>query len=237
MMEPEERIPLQRVLDMQGFDGTVPASRDVYMILDWTRGKVRRKYNMSLIFDGAQRGLGKILLEHGSSALCVGRDRVRVGIDDPVVTTFARKFDTGKQDAWKFIQAVPHSLRLGPPIHATPQTFGPFSADQQQYAAGLIDADISTLYGFRARWVTEGEIVEERYYSLQAHSPTEAIGLLQHYFRQAQPYVDPTKVIVEVDDTRLEFIVSDFSLFSTGRISHLNEDAFIEAFHLGPVLE
>lgn len=222
---------------MQGFDATVPASRDVYMILSWTQGRVRRKYNLDLIFDGKQCGLTEVLSVFGSSALCVGRGRVPVGINDPIITAFARKFDTGEKDAWKFIQAVPHALRLGPPTHSTPRTFGPFSAEQQLHSAGLIDAEISTLYGFRTRWVPIGSIVEERYYSLQAHSPAEAIALLQDFFGSEHPDVDPTQVIVEIDDTRLESIVDQFSLFSVSRISHLDEASFVEAFHLGTVVK
>ena len=235
-MEHEERIPLQRVVDMQGFDATVPASRDVYMILDWTRGKVRRKYNLSLVFDGEQRGSRNLLLDYGESALCVGRSRVAVGVNDPVAMILARKFDMGTKDAWNFIQAMPHSFRLGPPTDPAPRTFGPFSADQQFHAAGLIEADISTLYGFRARWILEGSIVEERYYLLRARSSAEAIALLRDYFRRGHPGVDPAQVLVEVDDTMLEFIVSDFCLFSTSQVSHLNEDSFMSELHLSPVV-
>lgn len=237
-MEFDDRVPLHRVVEMQGFDANEVATRDVFVLIDWTRGRGRRRYDLSLVFDGAQRGLDAVLSDYEGSALCVGRGSVHVGVDDLISMTFGRRFDSGGKGASTFILAPRRRVSLPVAPHREPaRIFGPFSVGQQNWAAGPRDDLMQTLYGFRVLWPADESSIEERCFVLRAHSIQDACALLSAHVRGEYPHVHPQDVVVEVDDMRLETVVSDFSLFTASRTSHLDEFAFIEAFRLGPVVQ
>lgn len=231
-------VPISRVIEMQGFDATVPAWRDVYVVLSWNTGRTRRTYKLDLIFDGDRCGLGAVLAEFHDSAVCVGRGSVRVGVDDFVSLTFARSFDITGQPAKHFMQTTRQSVSLVQHQELPPaRSFGPFSARQQLYAASLIDAPEVSIYGFRARWAVGVTSIEERCFLLQAETPDAAVALLREHIEEEYPDVDVRQIALEMDNSRLVTIVSHFSLFSCSRVSQLDEYAFIESFRLGSVIE
>ncbi|PVE76201.1 hypothetical protein [Microbacterium testaceum] len=169
--------------------------------------------------------------------LCVGRGSVQVGVGAPVSLTFARRFNLGGQPAKGFFQATRQSASLPAHVHHPQQPFRPFSARQQSYAANLIDAPSVSLYGCRARWAVDDDSVDERCFLLQAESPDDAVALLRMHLEKEFPRVDLREIRVEMDDSRLETIVSHFSVFTTSRVSQLDEYDFIDSFRLGPVIE
>ncbi|WP_156784916.1 hypothetical protein [Microbacterium sp. BH-3-3-3] len=222
---------------MQGFDANFVNSRDVYQILHWAPGRVRRKYTLSLIFDGQQVGLDELLLDFRAPAMCVGRGTVAVGVDECVSTTFSRQFESGLEGAFKFVRTTRRGIRLSRSGVYSPGRFGPFSRSQQLYAAGLLQVPILTLYGFRARWAAGLSTVEERYFLLLATTAEEAISMVGAKLLDSFADVEVEQVVLEMDDMRLTTIVGQVSLFDTSRVSQLNEMAFVEAFRLGSVIK
>lgn len=233
----EDFVPLEQVVSMQGFDARFVDRREVYQILHWAPGRVRRKYTLSLVFDGNQIGLDALLLNVGAPAICVGRGTVAVGLEESVSTTFSRQFDSGAQDASEFVQAPRRGIRLVDSGVSPARRFGPFSRDQQLYAAGLLEVPILTLYGFRVRWAAYPFTVEERYFLVLATTGDEAISMINSKFRESFGDVETERVIIEMDDMRLTTVVGGVSLFDTSRVSQLDELAFVEKFRLGSIIE
>lgn len=232
----EEINALQRVVQMQGFDATISDRRYVYLILHWTGGRLRRKYSLSLIFDGERNGLPRILAEYNTRAMCVGRGSVSVGTDELISETFSRRFFSLVDDVPSTVQTMRRGIPFGVPAIRPREWFGPFSKRQQMYAARLIEVPTITLYGFWARWASKEGFTEERFFLLLAAAPEEAVALLHGHFNERYPEVDISHISLEMDDMRLETVVSGFNLFITSRTSRLDELAFARAFNFEPIM-
>lgn len=232
MMSRDDAAELRRVREVQGFDAKTPSARDTYVILGWIEGKVRRKYSIDVIFDGAREGLQEILSRMGAPAVCIGRGSVSVGVDDTVPSLFSRRVNVGIADMSDFIRPSRSVIPLSASSKAPSQEFGPFSLKQQLYAADMIDFAGVTLYGVRARWAASDEWAQETYFVLQAASLEEVLALLQRHFDAAHPDVARSRIFLDIDDSRLETVASGWSLFSTSQFSSLDEVSFIEKHRL-----
>lgn len=222
---------------MQGFDAREAGARSIYLVLSWPAGRTRRKYSLNLIFDGDQLGLQGILASFDQPAVCVGEGTVHVGVDDTVATLLAREIEVDEGSAEAFVRSAKGGMSLaGAPFSAS-ERLGPFSLQQQLYAASIIDAPGLSLYGVRARWATGANQLNERYLLLLAASVRDALSQLREHFAQRYPSVDESEVIIELDDTRMETVAAGWSVYSWSRTSTLDELAFMDAFALGPVVE
>ncbi|KQT71225.1 hypothetical protein [Microbacterium sp. Leaf436] len=77
---------------------------------------------------------------------------------------------------------------------------------------------------------------EERFFLLLAAAPEEAVPLLHGHFNERYPEMDISHISLEMDDMRLETVVSGFALFITSRTSRLDELAFARAFNFEPIM-
>ncbi|WP_156495922.1 hypothetical protein [Microbacterium sp. T32] len=72
---------------------------------------------------------------------------------------------------------------------------------------------------------------------LQVESPGDAVALLREHLAEKYPELGIRQVRVEMDNSRSETIVRHFCLFSSSRVSRLDEYASIDSFRWGSVIE
>lgn len=224
---------LAEQIAVQGFDGRIRSTREIFAFVKASSHGKSTRFTFSLVFDGDRRGLETTLLA-ASNSICVGRNRVDVGVDDLVPTLWERKIERPGIMARRMIRkperVVPFDV-----AGAQQDAIGPFSWNQQLYAAGLLPYRGSTLYGVRSLWQRDVNTVEERYSLVHTTSRESAVAQVVDRLESERPEIERDSVLMEVDDSRAVNIASGHAVFLASRQSRLGLDEYLDAFAFTPI--
>lgn len=112
---------------------------------------------------------------------------------------------------------------------------GPFSLEQQLYAARLPPYAGVSLFGVRTIWNEDSDTLHDRYSLALTDTKESAVALVGERFRHDLPHVDVGTVIVEVDDTRLETVSGSATVYATSRQSRLDLPSYVHSFGLSAI--